>query len=81
MTEVALVYGQSMGAEMGMELIAQLEQAGIPVNAAFFDGGPFLKFPKFVSKILGNKFKSIVGNIRGKRMPVSRLIVQRSRQT
>ena len=63
---VALVYGQSMGAEIGMELIFQLEKTGIPVNAAFFDGGPFLKFPRFVSKILGNKFKTIIGNLRGK---------------
>ena len=64
--DVSLVYGQSMGAEMGMELIAQLEKENIPVKAAFFDGGPFLNFPKFVSRFLGNKFKTIVGNLRGK---------------
>ena len=63
---VALVYGQSMGGEMGMELIAQLKKDDIKVNAAFFDGGPFLRFPKIVSKLLGNKFKKIVGNLRGK---------------
>lgn len=64
--EVRLVYGQSMGGEMGMELIHQLEKTGIPVHAGFFDGGPFLNFPKFVSRILGNKFKTIIGNLRGK---------------
>ena len=63
---VALVYGQSMGGEMGMELIAQCMKNGIAVHAAFFDGGPFLHFPKFVSRLLGNKFKTIVGNLRGK---------------
>ena len=63
---VALVYGQSMGGEMGMELLAQLKRSGIPAGAAFFDGGPFLRFPKMVSKMLGNKFKTIVGNLRGK---------------
>ena len=63
---VALVYGQSMGGEMGMELLSQLRKNGIPVNAAFFDGGPFLRFPKVISKLLGNKFKTIVGNLRGK---------------
>jgi len=63
---VALVYGQSMGGEMGMELISQLKGCGIGVNAAFFDGGPFLRFPKVVSKVLGNKFRTIVGNLRGK---------------
>ena len=63
---VALVYGQSMGGEMGMELIAQCRKNGIAVHAAFFDGGPFLRFPKIVSRLLGNKFKTIVGNLRGK---------------
>lgn len=63
---VALVYGQSMGGEMGMELISQLRRNGIDVTAAFFDGGPFLRFPKIVSKLLGNKFKTIVGHLRGK---------------
>ena len=65
-SSVALVYGQSMGAEMGMELIRQLKKNGIAVKAAFFDGGPFLSFPKFFSRFLGNKFKTIVGNLRGK---------------
>ena len=63
---VALVYGQSMGGEMGMELLSQLKKNGVAVNAAFFDGGPFLHFPKAVSKLLGDKFKTIVGNLRGK---------------
>jgi len=63
---VALVYGQSMGGEVGMELISQLRKEQIGVNAAFFDGGPFLRFPKVVSRLLGNKFKAIVGNLRGK---------------
>ena len=66
MTSVALVYGQSMGGEMGMELLSQLKKNDIEVGAAFFDGGPFLHFPKFVSRFLGNKFKTIVGNLRGK---------------
>ena len=65
-SSIALVYGQSMGGEMGMELISQLKQNSIAVGAAFFDGGPFLRFPKAVSKMLGNKFKTIVGNLRGK---------------
>ena len=33
---------------------------------AFLDGGPFLCFPKIVSRLLGKKFKTIVGNLRGK---------------
>ena len=65
-SSVALVYGQSMGGEMGMELLVQLKKNGITAGAAFFDGGPFLRFPKAVSKLLGSKFKTIVGNLRGK---------------
>lgn len=65
-SSVSLVYGQSMGCEIGMELISQLRKNSIPVGAAFFDGGPFLHFPKAVSKLLGKKFKTIVGNLRGK---------------
>ena len=63
---VALVYGQSVGGGMWMELLSQLKKNGVEVGAAFFDGGPFLRFPKFVSTVLGNKFKTIVGNLRGK---------------
>ena len=63
---VALVYGQSMGCEVGMELLSQLKKKGIAVSSAFFDGGPFLRLPGAVSKLLGNKFKTIVGNLRGK---------------
>ena len=63
---VALVYGQSMGGEMGMELLSRMKKNNIAVGAAFFDGGPFLHFPGFVSRLLGNKFKTIVGNLRGK---------------
>ena len=65
-SSVALVYGQSMGGEMGMELIAQCRKNGIAVHASFFDGGPFLRFPRIVSRLLGHKFKTIVGNLRGK---------------
>ena len=35
-SSVALVYGQSMGGEMGMELLAQLKKNGITAGAAFF---------------------------------------------
>ena len=51
---------------MGLELLSQLKKNNIAIDAAFFDGGPFLHFPKCVSRLLGNKFKTIVGNLRGK---------------
>ena len=65
-SSVALVYGQSMGCEIGLELLSQLKKNNIAVGAAFFDGGPFLRFPKAVSILLGRKFKTIIGNLRGK---------------
>ena len=65
-SSVALVYGQSMGGEIGMELLARMKENGIAAGAAFFDGGPFLRFPRIVSRLLGSKFKKIVGNLRGK---------------
>ena len=65
-SSVALVYGQSMGYEIGMELLSQLKKNSIVADAAFFDGGPFLRFPRAVSLLLGNKFKTIIGNLRGK---------------
>ena len=49
-----------------MELLSRMKKNNIAVGAAFFDGGPFLHFPGFVSRLLGNKFKTIVGNLRGK---------------
>lgn len=65
-SSVALVYGQSMGCEIGMELLSQLKKNSIVADAAFFDGGPFLRFPRAVSLLLGNRFKTIIGNLRGK---------------
>ncbi len=65
-SSAALVYGQSMGGEMGMELLSQMKKNGMEAGAAFFDGGPFFRFPKAVSKLLGRKFKAIVGKLRGK---------------
>ena len=71
LSSVALVYGQSMGGEIGLELLSQLKKNNIAVGAAFFDGGPFLRFPKAVSKLLGSKFRSIIGNLRGKTLEES----------
>jgi hypothetical protein len=45
-THIKMVYGQSMGAEIGIELVHQLFDAGITVDKAFFDGAPCIKLPK-----------------------------------
>lgn len=57
---VAMVYGQSMGAEIGMELISQLLRARIEVGSAFFDGGPFLKMSFIYKAIMNFMFKSMI---------------------
>jgi pimeloyl-ACP methyl ester carboxylesterase len=45
-TRIKMVYGQSMGAEIAIELVHQLLDAGITVDKAFFDGAPCIKLPK-----------------------------------
>jgi pimeloyl-ACP methyl ester carboxylesterase len=65
-SSAALVYGQSMGGEIGMELLSQMKKKHIAAGAAFFDGGPFLRFPGAVCGLLGSKFKTIAGNLRGR---------------
>jgi pimeloyl-ACP methyl ester carboxylesterase len=43
---IKMVYGQSMGAEIAIELVHQLLDAGITVDKAFLDGAPCIKLPK-----------------------------------
>lgn len=52
---VKMFYGQSMGAEIGMELISQLGSDRIDFDCAFFDGGPFITLSK-AYKIKCNNF-------------------------
>lgn len=40
---IHLIYGQSMGAEIGMELYRQLSSEGIIVSNLFFDGAPMIR--------------------------------------
>ena len=62
--DICLIYGQSMGAEIGMELIAQLLKYKITVESAFFDGGTFLKQPKLYKAIKNYKNKSMLNKLR-----------------
>jgi pimeloyl-ACP methyl ester carboxylesterase len=45
-TRIKMVYGQSMGAEIAIELVHQLLDIGITVDKAFLDGAPCIKLPK-----------------------------------
>jgi esterase/lipase len=45
-TKIKMVYGQSMGAEIAIELIHQMLGAGISVDKGFFDGAPCIRLSK-----------------------------------
>lgn len=61
---VCLIYGQSMGAEIGMEVINQLLRNDIEMESAFFDGGTFLKQPKLYKAFMNFKYKSMMNKMR-----------------
>lgn len=62
--DICLIYGQSMGAEIGMELISQLLRHRISIESAFFDGGTFLKSPKLYKAIMSFKQRSMMNKMR-----------------
>ena len=65
-SDVKMIYGQSMGAEIGMELISQLGSAGIGFDCAFFDGGPFITLSKAYKTFMYFKFRSLINIVRKK---------------
>lgn len=65
-SNVKMIYGQSMGAEIGMELISQLGRSGIRFDSAFFDGGPFITLSKAYKAFMYFKFRTMINIIRKK---------------
>lgn len=65
-SSVAMVYGQSMGCEVGIELISQLLKSDITVGHGFFDGAPCACLPKPVRRIMLAIFRHFLGAMRGK---------------
>ncbi len=63
---VKMVYGTSMGSEVGMELIHQLIKSGITVECGFFDGAPMTFLPKPMRKVMFVVFRKFVNALRGK---------------
>ena len=63
---VDLIYGQSMGAEIGIELLYQLTNNGIKVNNSFFDGAPCIKLSYLYKKFMYFKFKTLINMIKSK---------------
>jgi pimeloyl-ACP methyl ester carboxylesterase len=45
-TRIKMIYGQSMGGDIAIELVHQLLAEGITVDKAFLDGAPCIKLPK-----------------------------------
>lgn len=62
-TQLALLQGTSMGAEVALEV---MRQSDIPVGHALFDGGPFFHFPQFFRAIMARKFLKFRNLVRGK---------------
>ena len=65
-SSVRLVYGQSMGAEIGIELVSQLAEAGVRVENAVFDGAPCIKLSKAYKMLMLAKFRSMLKVFKGK---------------
>ena len=65
-TRVRMIYGQSMGAEVGIELLRQLLENNISVDQCFFDGAPCIKLPGFYKKFMYLKFKTMLSIIKKK---------------
>lgn len=65
---VKMVYGQSMGSEVGLELIHQLINNEITVEHGFFDGAPCVFLPKPMRKIMFIVFRKFINALRGKNL-------------
>lgn len=61
---VQVLYGQSMGAEVGIELYRQLLVIGIEVAHCFWDGAPCTRLPYLFRKVMYRKFKAVADMMR-----------------
>jgi hypothetical protein len=65
-TRIKMVYGQSMGAEVAIELIHQLLEAGLSVDKGFFDGAPCIRLSKAYKAFMYFKFRTLIRMLRDK---------------
>ncbi len=63
---VKMIYGQSMGSEIGIELMRQLMDEGVRVEYSFFDGAPCIKLSKLYKAFMHFKFKTMINIVRKK---------------
>lgn len=61
-----MLYGQSIGAEITIELLRQLQEMNIAVDHCYLDGAPCIKLPPLFKKVMYLKFKSMIGMIKKK---------------
>lgn len=63
---IHMIYGQSMGSEVGMELYRQLSNEGIKVRNMFFDGAPMIRLSTAYKAFMRFKFDSMIKLFRNK---------------
>ena len=63
---IEMIYGQSMGSEVGIELLKQLLEKDVKVHKAWFDGAPFIKLSFLYKKFMYFKFKTMINMFRAK---------------
>lgn len=63
---VAMIYGQSMGSEIGLELLRQLTESGVDIKHALFDGAPCIRLSKPYKWFMYFKFKTMINMMRNK---------------
>lgn len=64
--QIRMIYGQSMGTEIGMELYRQLSNAGIEVHSLFFDGAPMIRLSRAYKAFMRFKFGTMIKLFRNK---------------
>ena len=64
--KVKIIYGQSMGAEIGIELLHQLLKENMEVEYCFFDGSPCTKLPCLYKKLMYLVFKKFLNGMKNK---------------
>ena len=66
LTSLHVIYGQSMGAEIAIELADQLLGDNILVKDLVFDGAPCVKLSQVYKGFMYLKFKTLINMLRGK---------------
>lgn len=64
--EIHMIYGQSMGCEVGMELYRQLTRKKITVHHLFFDGAPMIRLSGAYKTFMRFKFSTMIRIFRDK---------------